>query len=115
MPCAVSCWVSWPKRVRSSSIDSAPGTGWVTGRPSSSTIIIGTCGICIACAICGTASMSTRATRKRPAFSSATVTRSLAIAALSGAREAEWKKTTTGAMRDSSSTDWKFCSSISTA
>ena len=85
MPWAVSCWPSWLNSVRSSSSLISPGIGWVAGRPSSSTNSIGTCGICIAWAIAGEASMSMRPARNRPSYSLATVATSRAIVALSGA------------------------------
>ena len=63
--------------------------GWVAGRPSRSTNSIGTCGICMAWAIAGEASMSMRPARNRPSYSPATVATSAAMVALSGACEVE--------------------------
>ncbi len=68
----------------------------------------------MACAICGTASMSTRPARNLPSNSPDRVSRSSASCALSGILDREKNTSSTGAFIDVSTMDWKFCSVIST-
>ena len=70
MPCAVICSSTWPMIVRSSS----SGGSWSSGasRPWSTIATSGTDCTCMACAIPGWASTSTRPTAIRPSSSSAT-------------------------------------------
>ena len=87
-PWAVSCCTTWVNAARSSSSGSASWKSGI-GRPSSTATTSGTDGICIAWAICGTASMSTRPSRKRPSNSSDRVFMSSASWALAGCRVGE--------------------------
>ena len=84
-PWVASCWNTWLRAVRSSSIG---GASWNSGagRPWATSATSGTDGICIACAIDGAASMSTLPSRNLPSNSLARVCRSAARPALSGER-----------------------------
>ena len=73
MPCAVSCCTELlEQRCAARRGGSTSWNSGVAGRPSRSTNSIGTCGICMAWAIAGEASMSTRPARNRPSYSPAT-------------------------------------------
>src|SRR4051794_27679050 len=113
-PLAVSCCSTWVTTWRRSSIGAA---SWISGigRPCATSTTSGTDGICIAWAIWGTASMSTRPSRKRPSNSLERVWRSSASRTLSGERLGLSKASSTGALREPSSTSWKFCSVTETA
>ena len=84
MPWVAICSSTWVSRVRRSS---SGGASWSSGiiRPCTTSATSGTDGICSACASCGDASTSTLPSRKRPSNSSASVSRSVASRALSGA------------------------------
>jgi hypothetical protein len=84
------------------------------GRPCATSTTRGTDGICIAWAICGTASMSTRPSRNRPSNSVDSDCIASASCTLSGERPGLSNARSTGAVRDASSTSWKLCSVICT-
>ena len=113
-PWAVSCCSTCVTAWRSSSSGAAFWNSGI-GRPCATRATSGTDGICIAWAIWGTASMSTRPSRKRPSNSLGQRLQVVGQRTLSGERLGLSKASSTGAVREPSSSSWKFCSVTATA